>query len=113
MFDIYDLLGFLLAIALAAYWWRISGQKVQALKSAKNHCSRIGLQLLDETLVFKRYKIEKDGKGKIHLCRNYEFDFCTDGEKRYSGEIVLAGFSTVRIVLETEHIEVTEFNVYH
>lgn len=109
MFDIYDLSIFFLCLLLAAYWWRISGQKIQALNKAKTHCKNSGLQLLDQTLVFLKHSIEKDGRGRKHLCRVYEFDFSTDGEERHTGEIMLSGFKVVRIVLEVDHLEVTEF----
>ncbi len=109
MFNFYDLCVFLLGIGLLAYWWRISGQKTRALLSAKNHCKHVGLQLLDQTLEFKKYRFAQDNQGQTRLCRVYEFDFCTDGEQRYNGEIMLAGFTTLRIVVETDQVEVTEF----
>lgn len=113
MFTIYDLTLFFLASLLVAYWWRISGQKDHALAKARQHCTSSEHQLLDQTLVFLQHRLEKDALGKKHLCRVYEFDFCKKGEEnyeiRYKGEIMLAGFSIIRIVLESDHLEVTEF----
>ena len=110
MFDIYDLSLFFIAILLLGHWWRTSEQKIQALAKAKKHCKHSDLQLLDQTLVFQKYKFEKDSRGRIRLCRVYEFDFSKDGgEERHHGEIMLAGFFVVRIVLELEHLDVTEF----
>jgi hypothetical protein len=109
MFDIYDLTFCFIGLLLIAYWWRISGQKTHALNRAKQHCEKSGLQFLDQTLVFIRHRIEKDARGKRHLCRFYEFDFSIEGEERRKGEIMLSGFYVIRIVLEKDYLEVTEF----
>jgi hypothetical protein len=109
MLDIYDLITIFFFILLILYWWRISGQKNHALNKARQHCKNSSLQLLDQTLMFIKHRIETDGRGKKYLCRVYEFDFSTDGEERYKGEIMLAGFSVIRIVLEMDHLEVTDF----
>ena len=109
MFDIYDVAAITLAVALAAYWWHVSGQHARALEVTRRHCDLAGLQLLDETLAFRTWRIERGGNGLPRLHRHYDFDFCNDGEKRYHGEIVISGLSVIRIVLETDQVEVTQF----
>lgn len=107
MIDLYDVILFALLIAVLIYWWRISAQKTAALRIASSHCRHRGLQLLDQTLAFKRYRLERDRRGKLYLCREYEFDFSTDGQTRYKGMILLAGFHPLKIIVKADHLEVT------
>ena len=109
MFTLSDLILVALGAGLLAYWWRISGQKAAAMERARHHCEQRGLQLLDQSLVFARYRLERDYRGHRRLCRLYEFDFCSDGEERYKGMVMLTGYSVLRIVLQTSNSEVTEF----
>lgn len=109
MYDIYDLTLIFLLVLLCMYWWRISEQKSIALETARNHCDECDVQLLDQTLVFKRHQRLLDSRGQKRLCRIYEFDFTRDGEQRYQGEITMNRYHTLRIVLESDLVEITDF----
>lgn len=109
MYGLQDLIPFAFGAALLGYWWRISAQKARALQLTGEHCRRLGLQLLDQTLAFRRYRLLRDGAGKLRLCRIYAFDFCTDGEDRHGGEVFMAGLYAVRIVTETGALDITDF----
>ena len=109
MYDIYDVITLLLIILVIIYWWRTSEQKSFALVNAKAYCKDREIQLLDETLVFKRFRLAKSPVGKRHLCRAYEFDFCLDGEDRHKGEILISGFHLINIIVETGQLEITQY----
>ncbi|MDT8397504.1 MAG: DUF3301 domain-containing protein [Pseudomonadales bacterium] len=109
MFDLHDVILGFAALALLTYWWRISGQKLLALNTARRYCQQQGLQFLDESLVFKGFQLRRDPRNRLRLYRNYEFDFATDGMLRYQGSIQLSGQSIIRIVLEAEQTEVMDF----
>lgn len=108
MFDLQDLMLAFLAALLLMAWWRAGTQKMRALAVASRHCERLGLQLLDETLAFSRHRLLRDARGRRRLCRIYEFDFCSNGMNRHSGEIVMSGLYALRIVLEDNGLEVIE-----
>lgn len=109
MYDIYDVILFFIFILLVMYWWRISEQKTFAIQNAKDYCQGRNVQLLDQTLVFKGLRLEKTNKKFRKLCRVYEFDFSSNGEDRFKGEIILNGFNFLRVILEMEDLEITEY----
>lgn len=111
MLQLSDVILAFLALAGFAWWWRIGAQKSRALDITARQCARLELQLLDQTLAFRRHRLLTDARGRKRLCRVYEFDFCSDGEDRRSGEIAMAGLTLLplRMVLETDTLEVIEF----
>lgn len=109
MYDIYDIAGLIPLVLVALYWWRASGQKSVALGAARAYCKDRNLQLLDESLVFTRYRIERDSRRQRRLCRIYEFDYCPDGVDRETGEIILSGYSVLRVILHSDALEITDY----
>lgn len=109
MLDIYDLTLLLPLLLLLMYWWRASEQKSVAVAAARTYCKERELQLLDETLLFKQLRLERDALGKRRLCRIYEFDYSHVGEDRHNGEIILSGYTVLRIILHSDVLEITDF----
>jgi len=110
MYDIYDLALALPLLLLLMYWWGSSGQKSVAVAAARSYCKERELQLLDETLVFYRFRFERDSRNQRRLCRIYQFDYCLTGEDRHSGEIILSGYSVLRVILHSGALEITEYD---
>ena len=109
MYDIYDLLMLFPLVLLLTYWWRSSEQKSVAVAAARAYCKDRNLQLLDETLLFKRFRIERDYQRRRRLCRLYEFDYSAAGEDRQNGEIILSGYHVLRVILHSDVLEITEY----
>jgi hypothetical protein len=109
MYDIYAIIKLLPLVLLAMYWWRSSEQKSVAVAGARSYCTERELQLLDETLVFSRFRLERNLHGARSLCRVYEFDYSRAGTDREVGEIVLSGYRILRVILHSEVLEITEF----
>ena len=109
MYSIYDLCIFFLLVLLVMYWWRTREQHTSALNFARKYCKEREIQLLDETLVFQKIALSKNSSGQKVFSRIYSFDFCRDGQDRNKGEIVLCGYSVIRVMLETEQLEITQF----
>ncbi len=110
MYDIYDLALALPLLLLLMYWWGSSSQKSVAVAAARSYCKERKLQLLDETLVFYRFRFERDSRNQRRLCRIYQFDYCLTGEDRHSGEIILSGYSVLRVILHSGTLEITEYD---
>jgi hypothetical protein len=108
MYSLPDVVVFFLLILLLAYWWRVSEQKTFAIRQAKEYCRVRKLQLLDQTLVFKKMQFQRF-QHQLKLCRIYEFDFSINGQDRFKGEILLSGFNFVRVILEMDELEITEY----
>jgi hypothetical protein len=109
MYDIYDVIIFFIFVLLVMYWWRISEQKTFAIRNAKEYCLERNVQLLDQTLVFQGLRLEKANGKRRKLCRIYEFEFSSNRENRYKGEIILSGFNFLRVILEMDELEITEY----
>ena len=109
MYDIYDILLVCPLVLLLWYWWRSSGQHGVAVAAARAYCKERQLQMLDETLAFKRWRIERDSRRRRHLCRIYEFDYSRAGEDRHIGELILCGHRVLRVILHSDVLEITEY----
>ena len=109
MYDIYDLVMWLPLVLLFVYWWHSSEQKRIAIAAARAYCKERNLQLLDETLLFDKFSLDRTwGKRRV-LCRKYTFDYCLSGQDRHSGEIILDGYRVIRIIVQQGALDITEF----
>ena len=109
MFSLFDLILIFLLMGVIYYWWRSSEQHAVALSSARKYCQERDIQLLDDTLAFNKYSFTRANNKRKYLARIYVFDFCQDGQDRHKGEIVLSGYSVIRVMLETEQLEITQY----
>ncbi|NHN39096.1 DUF3301 domain-containing protein [Pseudomaricurvus alcaniphilus] len=76
-------------ILVAALAWQNAGFRDRALGCARQHCERMQVQLLDETIALVRISIGRDQRGNFGLRRQYEFEFTVTGENRYRGQLRL------------------------
>lgn len=79
-------------LALAVWAW---GDALRAREAALRACrrttSRLGLQLLDETVALRRLRPARDADGRLRLRRHYGFEYSVRGDERRQGEAVLLG----------------------
>ena len=101
MFTGLKLLLFALLGAAAAYWWRSGVFKGRARDLAGAHCERLGLQLLDQSMVITAIRPVRGKDGRLVLRRSYAFEFASLGDRRYHGLLVLVGMRLESIELET------------
>jgi len=109
MYSLTDIILVLLFALVLVYWWRSGGLHTRALTFARKYCRERGIQLLDETLVFSRFAFSKAENNRRYFSRIYSFDFCRDGMDRHKGEIILRGNSVMRVMLEGDTLEITEY----
>ena len=109
MYSLVDVCIFLVFVLLVLYWWRSRELHAQALKCARKYCKERDIQLLDETLMFDKFARSKAGNGRKYLSRIYIFDFCRDGTDRHRGEIILRGNAVLRVMLEGDALEITQY----
>lgn len=80
------------ALALCA-WMFLDGMRVReaALRAGRDYCRNIGVQFLDETVASQGMGLARDAAGQLRIRRRYVFEFTSDGERRYKGEIRMLG----------------------
>jgi hypothetical protein len=87
------LLLVLVAAALSATYkvWQVSlDSREAANRIARDTCSKAVVQLLDDTVAFAGFRLQRDAQGRRRLLRTYTFDYTSDGFERAQGFIVLA-----------------------
>ncbi|MDG2177074.1 MAG: DUF3301 domain-containing protein [Gammaproteobacteria bacterium] len=109
MISLYEVCAFFLLVLAVVYWWRGRELNSTALSEARRYCKQRDIQLLDQTLVFERFAFSRAGNNKKYFSRIYSFDFCRDGMDRNKGEIILRGNTVIRVVLEEDELEITEY----
>ncbi len=87
-------------------WLYFEGMRVReaALRAGREYCEASGLQLLDETVARQRIGMARDGNGQLRIRRSFGFEFTSDGERRYRGEIAMLGTRVERIWVQLHRI---------
>ena len=98
----------LILIALIAlggfYWWSAQAAKAVAYATARKRCDELGVLLLDESMVLRKLRMRRNGRGAMCLLRSYEFEFTSTGNDRYQGEIQVLGRRVLRTDMEPHRI---------
>lgn len=97
------LLGAVMALLA---WLYLDGMRVReaALRAGREYCEETGLQLLDETVARQRIGVARDSGGQLRIRRRFSFEFTSDGERRYRGEIDMLGTRVERIWVQLHRI---------
>lgn len=97
---------FILAIAgsAVAIWLRLSMAHAFALTAARRHCQEMDVQLLDQTVVLRGFRIARGPSGWWMLVKKYSFEFSTTGEQRYKGITEFVGRRRLRVQLDPHSI---------
>lgn len=91
---------FLILVSLIAFWWSSSNAYESAYQAARSTCKLNDIHLLDDTLARSKISLCRHAKGYIQFCRQYHFEFSTDGEMRYEGTIFLSGSKVERVEMD-------------
>lgn len=96
---------FFIIVGLGWYWWNSISAYEVAYKEAKAACQRLELQFLDDTLDVIRFRLCRHTRGYMQICRQYEFEFSSDGNSRYKGYITLSGLKYEAINMDAYKID--------
>ena len=114
MSNLDELLILLGLAALAGVWIKQSGAREQATRVARAQCERYGVQLLDETVGLRRWRVRRR-EGRLGLERGYGFEVSIDGADRevgilwmHEGMLVELHLPTVVLATPDEKREVPE-----
>ena len=90
----------LLLVLAVAYWWESRGSKAWALHHARQRCRARGLQLLDQSVVVSRIRLQRGEDGRLGWWRQYRFEFSPNGVDRYRGLLELRGRICTHLEME-------------
>lgn len=96
----FDLLVVLLMLAGVAYWLDSIRSKEIAREAGKQACKKYELLFLDDTVVIEKVRLRRDARGRMKFFRKYLFEFTSDGENRYKGNITILGKLVQKIDME-------------
>lgn len=98
-----SLAGFLLFAAflvLLLYWFDGMSAIESARNAGRHSCQRSGVTFLDETVALDKMRICRSQAGRMRLCRNYRFEFASDGNHRYHGMVEMSGKTVTAVSME-------------
>ena len=98
MLNLLIILAVALAVGYLVYNNRIHER---AHKVALKACQEAQVQNLDGYVALKKIYIDKNPEGKWRLLRRYQFEFTTDGTRRYSGYLIMQGRWPVIVQMES------------
>lgn len=91
----------MLLLALIGWWWWDSMQaREAAMSAARRACRTFSTQLLDDSVVLRRVRIQRDRRGRFGLLRMYTFEFTRVGDERRNGYASLLGRRVLDIHLD-------------
>ena len=85
---------------LATYLWAAIKAKEIAIRAGHQACEKQNLQFLDQTVVQRRVRLGLDERKNPCWIREYHFEFATDGELRYGGQMLMHGHRVHKLSLD-------------
>lgn len=86
-----EFLSLLCLGGLAWFWFSAARAREAALAAARQACESEGLLLLDETVVNRGLRLQRDSESRLRLRRVYDFEYSDTGDNRRKGSVVLLG----------------------
>lgn len=86
-----ELVLILILLAIAWFWLDSLSKRERAILLGSELASRLGLQLLDETVVCSRIWLGRNRRGHVQFLRTYEFDVSASGDDRLHCHLMLLG----------------------
>jgi hypothetical protein len=99
MLTLGNILVLMLFATAGAWLWHNHGLRERALERVKQHCGKLGIELLDGNVALKRIAFIRDASGRRRLARVYNFEFTVTGETRHNGTITQFGAHSAQIEL--------------
>jgi len=90
---------FILAL-LGWFWWDSRGVAERATTVARTYCGNAGVSFLNDTVAWQKIRLKRNRNGRMQLQRTYFFEFASDMQQRYPGEIVMLGKKVESVSLD-------------
>ncbi len=99
------LIIFFILLAIILFWWDSATAYENAYQAARRVCNLNKVNLLDDTLARSKLSLGRHTNGYVQLCRQYTFEFSTDGEMRYLGKVILNGKVVEKVEMDAYRVE--------
>ncbi len=100
MFDMKFHIATILIVLAVYIWHSFSKAREIATKQCILVCSKLDVQLLDQSITIKYITIKRNQFGQLQLLRGYRFEFSINGYDRNEGFISLFGRNIENIQLD-------------
>jgi hypothetical protein len=95
----------LLILGLVGWlWWDSRGVAERATVAARAYCGNAGVSFLNDTVAWQKLRLKRNRSGRMQLQRTYFFEFASDMQQRYRGEIVMLGKKVESISLDAYRV---------
>jgi len=95
-----QIVAILLLLALGWWWWDSMQAREVAVGAARRACRTFSTQLLDDTVVLRRIRLQRDTRGGLRLLRMYTFEFTRAGDERRMGYASVLGRHVLDVHLD-------------
>lgn len=85
-------------------WWDSRGVAERATVAARAYCGNAGVSFLNDTVAWQKIRLKRNRAGRMQLHRTYFFEFASDMQQRYRGEITMLGKKVESISLDPYRI---------
>lgn len=91
----------LLLLAIIGWlWWDSRGAAEHASRVAIQYCQSMGVSFLNDTVAWQKIRLKRGVNGRVQLERTYFFEFTSDMQQRYRGEVIMLGKRVKSIQLD-------------
>lgn len=97
-------LTLLLLSGLVWFWWDSRGVAERAIVAARARCQQSDLTFLNDTVAWKKIRLQRNRQGRMKIKRTYFFEFASDMQQRYQGEVEMLGSQVLRISLDVYRV---------
>lgn len=95
-----QLLPFVVIGAICLWWWDCMRAREAAVAACKRACRAFGTQFLDDSVVLRGLRPQRDPQYGWCIARLYRFEFSPTGKGRHAGHVRLLGHRVVDVHLE-------------
>lgn len=101
-------LTILLLSGLLWFWWDSRGVAEIAIQRARQRCEHIGVTFLNDTVGWKKLRLKRNHLGRVQIQRTYFFEFASDMQQQYMGEIIMLGQQVTKVNLDAYRVGLDE-----
>ena len=104
MFDINAILWLTFLSFIGFYWLGALRAKEIAHSAAEKHCDEMQVQLLDQSVYLKKLWFKRNTQGHLQIWRQFNFEFSSTGDERYTGKVITLGRKTLSVQLDAHRL---------
>ena len=101
-----EFLTLTILVVVIAYWLLAMKAKETARQLGRQRCRDLGLIFLDDTVVLRKLGLVRNAAGQRVIQRQYQFEFSSDGSRRYRGRITLTNNRLDEIIMDAYRLPV-------